>query len=870
METVVLVMVCLSPWAFGAVEPLFEFALYVGVSLLLVLWGVRALLEGEVTWARCPIALCLAGLFLLGLWQLTPLPPNGLHTLAPGTAELYDRLLPTTPEVLSNGEDWTTPLPPAGRTFSLYPTVTRWAAIRLLAVFLLFVVVRNNVAAPASYRRLAVAALINGGLLSLFALVQCFSSPRNTVYWSYPTAGQVFGPFVCRNHFPFYVNMSLGLGLGLLAASSAGGGRRRRSRSGSRHETLIEHVLRLVHEQLRNPRGLYIAGALALMLCANLFSLSRGGVLAALGAALATAGLALRGRVRPRQLVGTLLIVGAALGLGLWFGLGPIEERFATLSGGQALDNRLPLWSRAMRIAADFPLWGTGYGTFPYVEPTRRTVDPGQEVVYENAHNEYLEMLVEGGLPALLLTLLVAGFAVIQACRAVRRHAGTPIGALAWGGLFALLTAVLHSLGDFGMHIPAITVLATVLAAQLDSLAGHDTGTATNDDGVLRLGGLAPAAGLATALALGLVLCGVGWETQSAHASLAAAARNRDTSDAALARESLALLEAAAARHPDRAEICIALARAHHRRFEKAHKGLARTDAVADLAQLVVGSAVAPGLPALCNWRLAADARVSARGDAEDPIADHLIPTLRAYLRARDLCPVLAEPHAALATYRDRGLASSDTRDAYLARAKELAPGDAQTWYLCGVQEIATDPVRARASWRRCLELSEKLLPDVLRGCLPSSTQQEILDKVLPDSPTLLLTAAYKLYPAPEDVAAREPFLTRALALLEERDGPLDAPDLATRARIFAGLEKVTEATAAYREALRRQPRNVEWRYEFAVFLLEHEQPGAARREVLTVLAQRPAHAAARRLQQEVARQLAEGDATPLRDSDDD
>ena len=40
MEADVLAMVCLSPWAFGAVEPEHEFLLDVGIAVLMLLWGL--------------------------------------------------------------------------------------------------------------------------------------------------------------------------------------------------------------------------------------------------------------------------------------------------------------------------------------------------------------------------------------------------------------------------------------------------------------------------------------------------------------------------------------------------------------------------------------------------------------------------------------------------------------------------------------------------------------------------------------------------------------------------------------------------------------------------------------------------------------
>src|SRR5262249_41060183 len=64
MEAVVLGCVTLAPWAFGAAEPAFEFLLNGAVCLLLVLWGLRILLEWRFVWRKCPVVLCLAGLFL--------------------------------------------------------------------------------------------------------------------------------------------------------------------------------------------------------------------------------------------------------------------------------------------------------------------------------------------------------------------------------------------------------------------------------------------------------------------------------------------------------------------------------------------------------------------------------------------------------------------------------------------------------------------------------------------------------------------------------------------------------------------------------------------------------------------------------------
>src|SRR5262249_538671 len=155
-------------------------------------------------------------LFLLGAWQITPLSGSLLETLSPGTVALRQELLPAVLEQVALGETFQGSGQTAGRVISLYPGGTRATLVRLLAVARPSVVVRNEIASPKSLRRLAVVATVNGALLTLFGLVQLVGSPPQLLYWSVPTRGQIFGPFINRNHFAGYVNLCAGLGVGLL------------------------------------------------------------------------------------------------------------------------------------------------------------------------------------------------------------------------------------------------------------------------------------------------------------------------------------------------------------------------------------------------------------------------------------------------------------------------------------------------------------------------------------------------------------------------------------------------------------------------------------------------------------------------------
>jgi O-antigen ligase/tetratricopeptide (TPR) repeat protein len=806
MEGVLLLLVILSPWCYGAVHPGFEFLLDAGIGVLLLLWAVRMLLEGQLTWKKSPVAVCLAGLFLLGIWQVTPLPRSWLAPLSPATARLYDQLLPAEPEVLSAGVERPSASAPPGSTLSLYPGVTRKELARLLAVFLVFAFVRNNLVSTAALMRLSIVALVNGAMLSLFALAQFFSAPPKTVYWIYPTLGQVFGPFINRNHFPYYVNMCIGLGLGLLVSRGA------RRQSGSLDAEPSGSLLRVLHD----PASLWICAALGLMMSSVALCRSRGGMLALVGAAVVCAILG-RLRLGGSFRLGAGLLIGAVtLSLTCWFGLGLVKTRLDTFWSGEAFDNRMPLWMRSLPIAADYPLGGTGYGTYGHVEPLYRTDVPPAEaaLLYDHAHNDYLEILIEAGVPGLVLVLLVVAVVYRLGYRTLGADRGSSAAGLTLGALFAFTTVVLHSIGDFGMHVPAIALLTTVVVAHL--CARGRSAQARIEEYRLRLGGVAPLLGAAAALALALMICAAAWKAHRIDRLEDAAVRAGDDTEEHLRRR-VVLLAAAGAIGRDDAALHEELGHARKQLFERANHG---------------------------------------RPPTRRTEAAQALPVLQAYLQARDACPLLMDAQLGLAELAPQ-LARGDTREAYLHRAKLLARDRADRWYLCGRIELDADrPEDAWASWRRSLELSEDYLTLILPRSAARLNTDALLEKVLPDRASTLLAATFHLHPDLGATEERRPFLEKALRVLAAKDGPLDSEDLRAKALVHKAMDQPEASVAAYRKLLGREPRRIEWRFEFARYLQDLHRLDECHRELVIVLNQDPNNGPARKLMETVMQDL--------------
>jgi tetratricopeptide (TPR) repeat protein len=786
----------------------------------------------------CPVALCLAAIIALGVWQIVPLSPNALAAVSPARARVQAELVPGEREsVLGEPSGLSDELSAPG-VISFDPGATRTYIVQWLAVLALFVVVRYAIATPASFRRFAVVCVANGAALSVFALAQRFSAEPQTIYWSFETQGSVFGPFVCKNHFPYYVNVCFGLGLGLLLGLLARG-----------RYSGINGALGALGQQ---PAALWIIAALVFMLVADLFSLSRGGVIALVGAGVACGLLAALSRrtgtvtgpsdarnaqqrdARTRHALGlggggaVIVVLIAALGVGLvsWFGSEAVAKRLGSLGASDALDaGRRSLWTRTAPLALQYPVWGTGYGTFVVVEPQQRRPGEEQLITWEHAHNDYLEVLIEGGFVQLVLALVVAAL-VFRAGARAHRYARSPAdAALALGGLFGFTAVLLHSLGDFGLHIPAVVVLVTVLAAHLMAAS---TRTRADAELVPAATGSAASAGsawlalviAAVCLVVAFVLPVDGWRRERAEHFRLAAIRAEKRLPAGSRDPVVEYLQAAVAYVPDDASLRLRLADARYEEYLSRRR-------------------LAPG----------------AKSMTDDPAAveRYLRPALSDYLRVRAANPLLERPHARLAGTRQY-LVNPDSVVHYLERATRLRPTEAGLWYLRGLSQLdAGDPDSAWECWRLALVCSPGQLPAIVPTALSCLGAQGLVARVLPPDAALLVEVAR--HPALADRPAdRRIILVRALEVSPAGSSSASAEELYRRAWLLRETGDAPEAIRAYELAVAKSPGRTEWRYELAELLFARGELAAADLQLREVLQDQPDLPGARELNGAIVR----------------
>ncbi len=823
MEMVTLLMVFFSPWAFGAVHPFFEMILYWGVATTVGLWALKILSTREFCWTPDFFLFCLVGLLLVACIQMVSWPEAVLEYVSPRTGGIYDRFLSVRDNPgINNFAQWGS-VP--GTTISLSPGATRWTLLRILAVVLFYASIANTFATKRSFRRLAILCTFQGAGLAMFAILQFLSARPSFVYWSWETAGRCYGPFVCRNHFPFYVNICVGLAIGLFFS---------RIWKSTRHpESTSSYPTQGIVDLLRTPECLWILAGVILMVGSNFLSLSRGGMVAFLIAI--SLGIFLQWRVLGKSFSGGLWFLGVFLVFGFlsWVGLQQIEHRIDTLWQADTLQqSRFYIWQRVWPRVSEFPIWGSGFGTFLHMDQMSRHPGDDSTLFVEFAHNEYLHVLVEGGCLSLLFVLLAVGYLLRTGYIGYKKSPFDSTGNLVLGGLLGLTTVVVHSWVDFGLHIPAIVVLVTVVSAHITACSSKvsrasEKGkleTGERGAGKVRHSGMIVVIPVLLLMGMSVLLVVEGWRLSQAERFRLAARNLGEDATLTELEKRIDYLQAAVSLKPRDVELRLALATALAQTYEvsldrarqrvepvRVASLVGNTGAIGSVNDGLMTFEFLSRLVACESWNQEPKLRVPM----DSMRKQFIYPALKQYRSAKDLCPIHHKPYVGLATFAEE-FSGVGSREDNLGRAVELRPTDVRLWYLLGEAQLkAKNFDGAWFSWSNSLRCSKKHLRPIVQRSLEKLAPSEVAQKVIPFIPHVLWDAGNhaQRFLGTEEVP-RE-FLTRALEGLAQRK-VLGGGDYELKGKLHEELKQPQLAVEAYRFALVFDPENLDLRFLLA------------------------------------------------------
>lgn len=410
------------PWAWSLVAILIGLALF-GYALCLIFAGSR--LAVPLRRLRLPLLLIAAPV----LWAVVQMTPIGQSDLAH-------------PIWFSAGEVLGRPI--SGR-ISVDPYATGTAVMRFfiyIGIFFLAVQLCRN--GERAFRALN-AIVVIGAAYALYGFFAYVAAPEKLL-WLPSTShqGDLSSSFVNGSAYATFTGLGLIAAVALLAKLV-----HRPAVSSGNRQAMVANLLRIAGAKAWAPAAAIVALAGAVLLTD-----SRGGCLAT-GIGVLILVLCLITATWLNRF-GWLAVVAMVVG-----GMALI----APLSGGATLgrpdpgdasaNGRVAIYALVLQGIADSPLLGHGYGAF---ESAFQSYGDGTLDGYvPNAHNDYLQLAFELGLPAAtLLVLAIAAVALSCLAGVYRRRRDIVYPA------FAVAAAALvgtHALIDFSLQIPAVAAL---------------------------------------------------------------------------------------------------------------------------------------------------------------------------------------------------------------------------------------------------------------------------------------------------------------------------------------------------------------------------------------------------------------------------
>lgn len=439
-----------APLAFGSVEPwaFFLLVLLMGACFLFYYFGRPS---GDRFFYRVPGILPLMLLFALMVFQLIPLPDAVLELLSPQSL-LYRR---QTAGLFNQTMSWPISLDVRGGVYE---------SARFLVCFGCYFLSIQILSDGKTLKRVVLILALFGGALALVSILQSiFTVDRVLWFREVPEKARPFGPYVCRNHYAGLMEMLFPLTLALVLIY------RPPPQFGNRREKIIG-----LFEDDDFLVFILLCFSAVFMALSVFMTLSRGGIFSlclSIVFFLLVLFLVRRPFQWPGRIKVTVVILSALVLAVSWFGWDRLDQRFGKIditSEGR-IDVGRQYWESIPRLIADFPVLGAGFGSFRNVIPKYHLSDPGG--VVDHAHNDYLQLLAEGGGLGFLVFLAFFLLLFTSTFRTLKKRK-EPYAVLVCAGATTGLVAIFcHSLVDFNLHINANTLYFSFLCALMVSTA---------------------------------------------------------------------------------------------------------------------------------------------------------------------------------------------------------------------------------------------------------------------------------------------------------------------------------------------------------------------------------------------------------------
>ncbi|MBU1342556.1 MAG: O-antigen ligase family protein [Proteobacteria bacterium] len=366
------------------------------------------------------------------LFQLIPLPPFVVAFLSPDAFKIHQ-----TTQMITDTNSW--------MMLTVHPKATVSEFLRYSTYVMFYILTVQLLSQKKMLQTTVLVITLFGGLLAFSSILQFYLTEDMALWFRHvPKNSIIVGPYVNHNHYAGLMELMFPIVLGLFLFY--------RPRIGN--TSLIKGIAEIFSQEKANIH--ILIGTSALLIVVSIFvSLSRGAMISTCLSLILFTLLLLKRKISKGN---TTLILGViiltALSIG-WFGWDQIFDRFARLKNAQGIiyESRLDFWQDSKEIIRHYKITGSGMGTFSHIYPLHRSMKT--PLFLAHAHNDYLELLAEGGMIAFILaaSFLITLFLKTYQMFLKRRDAFSIY--LYMGSITALTSLLLHSFTDFNLHIGA-------------------------------------------------------------------------------------------------------------------------------------------------------------------------------------------------------------------------------------------------------------------------------------------------------------------------------------------------------------------------------------------------------------------------------
>ena len=309
---------------------------------------------------------------------------------------------------------------------------------------------------PARLQALLWVLCLNGALLALESILQRLSGTNKLLWLVVPTFNNTaevqFGPYSYRANASTYFNLIWPVCLGFWLVL------RERARPS----------LKTGHRMGSGRHIVLLPGAVLMAAC-PIISTTRGGTIVAIAAICLSLGIMLRMARKESRWFGwgAVTLFVTIVGFAAFLGLKDLVPRFKTIFTDQ-MSHRTEIYENALPMAREFPVFGTGPGTFGTMYQFYRKNVSQEWHAY--LHDDWLETRITFGWIGFSVILLMLGLVLARWFWGGGLRVPREFTAMLWVAIGGFL---LHAKFDFPLQIYSLFFLFLLLSAILFSISAR-------------------------------------------------------------------------------------------------------------------------------------------------------------------------------------------------------------------------------------------------------------------------------------------------------------------------------------------------------------------------------------------------------------